>query len=129
MSSHTTTISPPPWSSMSSETSLPSKPLPKIANSLAPPSSSNMCPILGKPYIDITILYYLDKELGKGNLESLVFELKKQKAVNMHANPFRRKVMTEKDRLDVKRDIIFLSSKVSMKTRLSAFDYGIVLWS
>lgn len=85
----------------------PSLPFPKgAASSSSSSSSSQIGQILRKPYVEITQLYDLDKELGRGQFG--ITYLCTEKATGLkYACKFisRRKLVTQKDIEDVRREI------------------------
>ncbi|KAL2468206.1 calcium-dependent protein kinase 29 [Forsythia ovata] len=89
------------------EPALPSKPLPRITS--AQSSSSKIGPILGKPYVDIKTLYDLEKELGRGQFGITYLCTEKATGRKYACKSIsRRKLVTEKDVQDVRREIMIL---------------------
>lgn len=90
----------------------PSSPPPRIATkttSMQPRPPSNIGPILAKPYIDITTLYDLDKELGRGHIGITYLCTEKATGIKYACKSIsRRKLVTEKDIQDVRREILIL---------------------
>ncbi|KZV16540.1 calcium-dependent protein kinase 29 [Dorcoceras hygrometricum] len=93
----------------------PSPPPPVIAAATTSTTSTKLTPasnighILAKPYTDITTLYDLGKELGRGH--SGITYLCTEKATGMKyacKSISRRKLVTEKDIQDVRREILIL---------------------
>ncbi|KAL6994780.1 Calcium-dependent protein kinase 29 [Sarracenia purpurea var. burkii] len=87
-----------------------SNPFP-ASNSFPKPtsSSSQIGPILREPYVNITQLYDLDKELGRGQFG--ITYLCSEKATRMKyacKSISRRKLVTDKDVGDVRREIAIL---------------------
>lgn len=72
-------------------------------------SSSNIGPILGKPYVEITTIYDLDKELGRGQF-GITYLCTEKASGRMYAckSISRRKLVKVKDIEDVKREILIL---------------------
>ncbi|KAL9395144.1 hypothetical protein Peur_014429 [Populus x canadensis] len=72
-------------------------------------SSSNIGPILGKPYVEITTIYDLDKELGRGQF-GITYLCTEKESGRMYAckSISRRKLVKVKDIEDVKREILIL---------------------
>ncbi|XP_073147642.1 calcium-dependent protein kinase 29 [Henckelia pumila] len=99
----------PPWKPSS-------PPPPRIATTTAttmttqrPPNSNNIGPILAKPYTDITKLYDLDKELGRGHFGITYLCTEKATGIKYACKSIsRRKLVTEKDIQDVRREILIL---------------------
>ncbi|KAL2250009.1 calcium-dependent protein kinase 29 isoform X2 [Sesamum indicum] len=74
-----------------------------------PPSPPNIGPVLRKPCIDITTLYDLDKELGRGQFGITYLCTEKATGLKYACKSIsRRKLVTEKDIEDVRREIMIL---------------------
>ncbi|XP_075518935.1 calcium-dependent protein kinase 29 [Primulina tabacum] len=95
----------------------PSSPPPRIAATTTPstttstqrPVASNIGPILAKPYTDITTLYDLDKELGRGHFGITYLCTEKATGIKYACKSIsKRKLVTEKDTQDVRREILIL---------------------
>ncbi|XP_073265604.1 calcium-dependent protein kinase 29 isoform X3 [Populus alba] len=72
-------------------------------------SSSNIGPILGKPYVEITTIYDLDRELGSGQFGTTYLCTEKASG-RMYAckSISRHKLVKQRDIDDVKREILIL---------------------
>ncbi|KAL9395467.1 hypothetical protein Peur_009720 [Populus x canadensis] len=81
----------------------------KSQSTLTPSSTSNIGSILGKPYVDITKIYDLDRELGRGQfgITYLCTEKATQKKYACKSIS-RGKLVTKKDIEDVKMEILIL---------------------
>ncbi|CAK7346122.1 unnamed protein product [Dovyalis caffra] len=101
---------PPPPAAVSAATSKPaltSKTFVKSRTTVT--SSSNIGPILGKPYIDITTIYDLDKELGRGQFGITYLCTEKATGRNYACKSISsRKLVSAKDIEDVRREILIL---------------------
>ncbi|CAK7346120.1 unnamed protein product [Dovyalis caffra] len=101
---------PPPPAAVSAATSKPaltSKTFVKSQTTVT--SSSNIGPILGKPYIDITTIYDLDKELGRGQFGITYLCTEKATGRKYACKSIsRRKIVSEEDIEDVRREILIL---------------------
>ncbi|XP_073024621.1 calcium-dependent protein kinase 29 [Primulina eburnea] len=95
----------------------PSSPPPRITattttsttTSTQRPVASNIGPILAKPYTDITTLYDLDKELGRGHFGITYLCTEKATGIKYACKSIsKRKLVTEKDTQDVRREILIL---------------------
>ncbi|WCJ35056.1 Calcium-dependent protein kinase [Euphorbia peplus] len=74
-----------------------------------PPVAPNIGPILGKPYIDITTIYDLDKELGRGQFGITYLCSEKSTGLKYACKSIsRRKLVSDKDIEDVRREILIL---------------------
>ncbi|KAK2974883.1 hypothetical protein RJ640_020798 [Escallonia rubra] len=74
-----------------------------------PSSSSQVGSILGKPYVDITTIYDLDKELGRGQFGITYLCTEKATGIKYACKSIsRRKLVSEKDKDDVRREILML---------------------
>ncbi|EYU17566.1 hypothetical protein ABFS82_03G074800 [Erythranthe guttata] len=74
-----------------------------------PPPHLNIGPILRKPYIDITTLYDLHQELGRGQFGITHLCTEKSTGLSYACKSIsRRKLVTEKDIDDVRREIMIL---------------------
>ncbi|CAK7324802.1 unnamed protein product [Dovyalis caffra] len=98
---------PPPPAAVSAATSKPaltSKTFEKSRTTVT--SSSNIGPILGKPYIDITTIYDLDKELGRGQFGITYLCTEKATGRKYACKSISsRKLVSAKDIEDVRREI------------------------
>ncbi|ESR48493.1 calcium-dependent protein kinase 29 [Citrus sinensis] len=73
------------------------------------PQTSQIGPILGKPYVDITTIYDLDKELGRGQFGVTYLCTKKATGRKYACKSIsRRKLVYDKDMEDVRREILIL---------------------
>lgn len=73
------------------------------------PQTSQIGPILGKPYVDITTIYDLDKELGRGQFGVTYLCTKKATGRKYACKSIsRRKLVYDKDIEDVRREILIL---------------------
>ncbi|KAJ4700600.1 putative Calcium-dependent protein kinase [Melia azedarach] len=73
------------------------------------PPSSQIGPILGKPYVDITSIYDLDKELGRGQFGVTYLCTEKATGLKYACKSIsRRKLVHDKDIEDVRREILIL---------------------
>ncbi|GER40860.1 calcium-dependent protein kinase [Striga asiatica] len=73
------------------------------------PSPPPIGPILGKPYSDITSLYDLDRELGRGQFGVTYLCTEKSTGLKYACKSISRsKLKTEKDMQDVRREIMIL---------------------
>ncbi|CAN0847951.1 Calcium-dependent protein kinase 29 [Linum grandiflorum] len=73
------------------------------------PSSSQIGPILGKPYVDVSSVYDLAKELGRGQFGITYLCTEKSTGRNYACKSIsRRKLVTKKDIEDVRREILIL---------------------
>ncbi|XP_073285952.1 calcium-dependent protein kinase 29 [Primulina huaijiensis] len=95
----------------------PSSPPPRIVattttsttTSTQRPVASSIGPILAKPYTDITTLYDLDKELGRGRFGITYLCTEKVTGMKYACKSIsKRKLVTEKDTQDVRREILIL---------------------
>ncbi|KAH7849798.1 hypothetical protein Vadar_023084 [Vaccinium darrowii] len=83
----------------------PQAPAQSIPKNLSP-SSSQIGQILGKPYVDITQIYDLDKELRRGEFGITYLCNEKSTGLKYACKTIsRRKLVTEKDIEDVRREI------------------------
>ncbi|GFZ10483.1 calcium-dependent protein kinase 29 [Actinidia rufa] len=83
----------------------PRNPLPKSASS----SSSQIGKILLKPYTDVTQIYDLDKELGRGQFGITYLCTEKSTKLKYACKSIsRRKLVTDKDIEDVRREIAIM---------------------
>ncbi|KAF7142011.1 hypothetical protein RHSIM_Rhsim06G0012400 [Rhododendron simsii] len=81
---------------------------PKLAPSSSS-SSSQIGPILRRPYVDITQIYVLDKELGRGQFGITYLCTEKSSGLKYACKSIsRRKLVTDKDIEDVRREIAML---------------------
>ncbi|XP_050205640.1 calcium-dependent protein kinase 29 [Mercurialis annua] len=90
---------------------IPSYSNPPISSYIKPPtlSASNIGPILGKPYVDLTSLYDLDKELGRGQFGITYLCTEKSTGLTYACKSIsRRKLVNNKDIEDVRREILIL---------------------
>ncbi|KAJ6736440.1 SERINE/THREONINE-PROTEIN KINASE [Salix viminalis] len=72
-------------------------------------SSSNIGPILGKPYVEITRFYDIDKELGRGQFGKTYLCIEKSTGRKYACKSIsRRKLVKAKDIEDVRREILIL---------------------
>ncbi|KAF7141809.1 hypothetical protein RHSIM_Rhsim06G0012600 [Rhododendron simsii] len=87
-------------------------PEPKPDPPKPPPSSSSSSqigPILGKPYVDMTQIYDLDKELGRGEVGITYLCTEKSTGLKYACKSIsRRKLVTDKEIEDVRREIAIL---------------------
>ncbi|KAL3505434.1 hypothetical protein ACH5RR_035275 [Cinchona calisaya] len=85
---------------------LPSYESPSLPRTHSAPTYSQIGPILGKPYVDITTLYDLDKELGRGQF-GITYRCTEKASGLLYAckSISRRKLRTRKDIEDVRREI------------------------
>ncbi|KAJ8540828.1 hypothetical protein K7X08_001644 [Anisodus acutangulus] len=82
------------------------KPMPRSSTFL---SSTQIGPILGKPYIDIKTIYDLDKELGRGQFGITYLCTDKISGLKYACKSIsRRKLVSSKDIEDVRREITIL---------------------
>ncbi|XP_059318068.1 calcium-dependent protein kinase 29-like [Lycium ferocissimum] len=73
------------------------------------PTSSNIGPILGKPCVDITSLYDLDKELGRGQFGVTYLCTDKSSGLKYACKSIsRKKLVTNNDIEDVRREIMIM---------------------
>ncbi|KAK3016579.1 hypothetical protein RJ639_005852 [Escallonia herrerae] len=88
----------------------PSKPAPSSGPiTKGPSSSSQVGSILVKPYVDITTIYDLDKELGRGQFGITYLCTEKATGIKYACKSIsRRKLVSEKDKDDVRREILML---------------------
>lgn len=103
-----------PISSSSESSPRPYQPLPKTTDvRFNPPSFENQNPsssqigtILLKPYVDVTTIYDLDKELGRGQF-GITYLCTEKATGHKYAckSISRRKLITDKDVEDVRREI------------------------
>ncbi|XP_059636946.1 calcium-dependent protein kinase 29 isoform X2 [Cornus florida] len=83
--------------------------MPKTSSSSSSSSSSQIGPILGKPYIEVTELYDLDKELGRGQFGITYLCTEKTTGLKYACKSIsRRKLVSQKDIEDVRREILML---------------------
>ncbi|KAG5542869.1 hypothetical protein RHGRI_015833 [Rhododendron griersonianum] len=81
---------------------------PKLAPSSSS-SSSQIGPILSRPYVDITQIYDLDKELGRGQFGITYLCTEKSTGLKYACKSISsRKLVTDKDVEDVRREIAML---------------------
>ncbi|KAL0314525.1 UNVERIFIED_CONTAM: Calcium-dependent protein kinase [Sesamum angustifolium] len=87
---------------------LPPPPRPTTA-APRPPSPPTIGPVLRKPCVDITALYDLDKELGRGQFGITYLCTEKATGLKYACKSIsRRKLVTDKDIQDVRREIMIL---------------------
>ncbi|KAK8551751.1 hypothetical protein V6N13_120188 [Hibiscus sabdariffa] len=98
-----------PLSSSSDSAPPPSRPLQASAFRNQTPSSSQIGTILLKPYVDITTLYHLHKELGRGQF-GITYLCNEKATSRSYAckSISRRKLITDKELDDVRREISIL---------------------
>ncbi|GAA0185541.1 non-receptor serine/threonine protein kinase [Lithospermum erythrorhizon] len=73
------------------------------------PLRSQVGPILGRPYVDLTTLYDLDKELGRGQFGITYLCTEKATGLKYACKSIaRRKLKTKRDIEDVKREVMIL---------------------
>ncbi|KAI3464780.1 hypothetical protein Pfo_021443 [Paulownia fortunei] len=81
----------------------------RLTTAAPPPPPPSIGPILHKPYIDINTLYDLDKELGRGQFGITYLCTEKATGLKYACKSIsRRKLVTEKDMKDVRREIMIL---------------------
>ncbi|KAI6688400.1 hypothetical protein NL676_025228 [Syzygium grande] len=91
---------PPQWQ--------PPKP-PSFTGRQQPPQSSQIGPILRKPYVNINTLYNLDRELGRGQFGVTYLCTERSTGLQYACKSItRRKMVTQKDIEDVQREILML---------------------
>lgn len=82
-------------------------PTPRTSNFMS--STTQIGPILGKPYVDIKTLYDLDKELGRGQFGITYLCSDKSSGLKYACKSIsRRKLVTPKDIEDVRREVTIL---------------------
>ncbi|KAK3008508.1 hypothetical protein RJ639_013216 [Escallonia herrerae] len=88
----------------------PSRPAPSSGPiTKGPSSSSQVGSILGKPYVDITTIYDLDKELGRGQFGITYLCTEKATGIKYACKSIsRRKLVSENGKNDVRREILML---------------------
>ncbi|KAI6688396.1 hypothetical protein NL676_025224 [Syzygium grande] len=92
---------PPQWQ--------PPKPPPSFTGQQPPPPSSQIGPILRKPYVDINTLYNLDRELGRGHFGVTYLCTECSTGLQYACKSISRyKLVTQKDIEDVRREILML---------------------
>ncbi|KDP36877.1 hypothetical protein JCGZ_08168 [Jatropha curcas] len=90
----------------------PPQPPPPVRPRTTPSSTSlasNIGPVLGKPYVDITALYDLDKELGRGQFGITYLCTEKATGLKYACKSISRiKLVNDKDIEDVRREILIM---------------------
>ncbi|KAI8549402.1 hypothetical protein RHMOL_Rhmol06G0022000 [Rhododendron molle] len=82
---------------------------PKLAPYSSSSSSSQIGPILRRPYVDITQIYDLDKELGRGQFGITYLCTEKSTGLKYACKSISTpKLVTDKDKEDVRREIAML---------------------
>ncbi|GAY42854.1 hypothetical protein CUMW_070110 [Citrus unshiu] len=87
------------------------------------PQTSQIGPILGKPYVDITTIYDLDKELGRGQFGVTYLCTKKATGRKYACKSIsRRKLVYDKDIEDVRREKVpVIINSISLNTTFTSF--------
>ncbi|XP_018634546.1 calcium-dependent protein kinase 29-like [Nicotiana tomentosiformis] len=87
----------------------PPKPVIPSFNTMPRTNTSNIGPILGKPYVEITTLYDLDKELGRGQFGITYLCTDKSTGLKYACKSIStKKLVTPKDIEDVRREIMIM---------------------
>ncbi|XVF63622.1 hypothetical protein PTKIN_Ptkin09bG0101400 [Pterospermum kingtungense] len=101
--------SPLPYQPLPKTTEVSFNPLPQSPSISEAPSSSQIGTILLKPYVDITTIYDLDKELGRGQFGITYLCTEKERGQKYACKSISRlKLAADKDVEDVRREIAIL---------------------
>ncbi|RWW39715.1 hypothetical protein BHE74_00054936 [Ensete ventricosum] len=98
---------PPPAASLPKRD--PSKPKQALSSILRAPSSAKIGPVLGNPMVDVTSLYALDKELGRGQFGVTYLCTEKSTGRKYACKTVsKRKLVTKRDMEDMRREVMIL---------------------
>ncbi|THU73429.1 hypothetical protein C4D60_Mb04t22760 [Musa balbisiana] len=100
---------PPPPPAASLPKSDPSKPKQALCSVGRAPSSAKIGPVLGNPMVDVTSLYALDKELGRGQFGVTYLCMEKSTGRKYACKSVsKRKLVTKRDMEDMRREVLIL---------------------
>uniref|UniRef100_A0A804ISI1 non-specific serine/threonine protein kinase n=1 Tax=Musa acuminata subsp. malaccensis TaxID=214687 RepID=A0A804ISI1_MUSAM len=100
---------PPPPPAASLPKSDPSKPKQALSSVGRAPSSAKIGPVLGNPMVDVTSLYALDKELGRGQFGVTYLCMEKSTGRKYACKSVsKRKLVTKRDMEDMRREVLIL---------------------
>ncbi|CAL9051818.1 unnamed protein product [Musa banksii] len=100
---------PPPPPAASLPKSDPSKPKQALSSVGRAPSSAKIGPVLGNPMVDVTSLYALDKELGRGQFGVAYLCMEKSTGQKYACKSVsKRKLVTKRDMEDMRREVMIL---------------------